>query len=71
MYNLILKHFTIEGGRLPHVISLEILDYPPRVVGVTVTDQPLRVAIRSLRLAQSCFPDVAPRASFHGPVDTT
>ncbi|KAH7303746.1 hypothetical protein B0I35DRAFT_344072, partial [Stachybotrys elegans] len=29
------------------------------------------VAERSLRLAGSCFPTMAPRASFHGPVDTT
>ncbi|KAJ3526364.1 hypothetical protein NM208_g11225 [Fusarium decemcellulare] len=29
------------------------------------------IAARSFRLAEGCFPSIAPRTSFHGPIDTT
>jgi len=37
----------------------------------TGTDEPSSVGIRTLRLTESCFPNIAPRSSFHGPIDTT
>ncbi|KAI0804241.1 hypothetical protein GGR55DRAFT_659129 [Xylaria sp. FL0064] len=35
------------------------------------TDQLCSVGPRSLKLAESSFPNIAPRTSFHGPIDTT
>ncbi len=37
----------------------------------TATEHFYSIATRSLRHAEGCFPTVAPRASFQGPIDTT
>jgi hypothetical protein len=36
-----------------------------------LTDTAFSISIRPLRLANDCLPTMAPRATFHGPVDTT
>ncbi len=40
-------------------------------LGHELTGPPSRMAMRTLSFAEGRFPTIAPRASFHGPVDTT
>lgn len=65
MFNLV-KDLPCSAT-IPCCIGVLILHLSDR----TATNQPYSVAIRSLRLAESCFPTIAPRASFYGPIDTT